>query len=528
MPDSPLTLTVPEAAASIDIIQFKLVLGGTEEALNDYTNRHQLVQPSVVFRSFQQISWLHEKLTRAFPELVVPPLPDPPSSQRMDDQDYVERKRLQVVRFFERLITRTVFADHEDFVHFLSNDMTPTEVGQSNRGVLSFLRFNRVMRSNTDRGFKSYKATEPVEGNDQDTFHRHQIYILMLESYFGTIAESLGQLIQTREGLADVLAHMGDVVIETTQSKYRLGNGDSEAHRKAQRALDHKMQLFGLLMDELGFIFTRQGIEENMKFGDVMIEYKNSMDGLKTAFNARTQKLMDYVDSVKHRNKKRDKADKLKLRMGLTAPEVQATIAEEEEAAQELQTSRQEFDACQAKVKQEIQLFETQKQHDITRAIHDYVNLSLRYERSKLSSLEKAVHEIRQFNPKPVSLAHTLLPDEEESSTASSSTYDAKQQQHRKRRRRRGSRKHGPQAILSSASLPTSTPRKSKQKQSKSSDCESGDERDNDEALQSAAQLSSSSRVSPFIRYENQSRVHMSASYDERLGGAAGWLNSSD
>lgn len=40
---------------------------------------------------------------------------------------------------------------------------------------------------------------------------------------------------------------------------------------------------------------------------------------------------MEYVDSMKLRNKKRDKADRLKLRMGLNAPEVQATIAEEEE-----------------------------------------------------------------------------------------------------------------------------------------------------------------------------------------------------
>lgn len=94
--------------------------------------------------------------------------------------------------------------------------------------------------------------------NDQDTFHRHQIYILMLETYFGAINESLNQLIHTRESLADMLAHMGDLVIETTQSKYRLGNGDSEKHRRAQRALDHKMQVFGLLMDELGFIYTRQ------------------------------------------------------------------------------------------------------------------------------------------------------------------------------------------------------------------------------------------------------------------------------
>lgn len=53
---------------------------------------------------------------------------------------------------------------------------------------------------------------------------------------------------------------MGDLVIETTQSKYRLGDGSAEELRQGQRALDHKMQLFGLLMDELGFISTRQVI----------------------------------------------------------------------------------------------------------------------------------------------------------------------------------------------------------------------------------------------------------------------------
>ena len=74
---------------------------------------------------------MHEKLTRAFPELVVPPLPEPPSLQRMDDQDYVERKRLQVLRFFEKLISRPIFADHDNFVHFLSNDMVKND-GYSN------------------------------------------------------------------------------------------------------------------------------------------------------------------------------------------------------------------------------------------------------------------------------------------------------------------------------------------------------------------------------------------------------------
>jgi hypothetical protein len=75
------------------------------------------------FRTFQQISWIHYKLKKAFPTVVIPPLPEQPISSHIDDQDYVERKRLQVERFFEKIMGRTELTEHADFVHFLSSDM---------------------------------------------------------------------------------------------------------------------------------------------------------------------------------------------------------------------------------------------------------------------------------------------------------------------------------------------------------------------------------------------------------------------
>lgn len=40
---------------------------------------------------------------------------------------------------------------------------------------------------------------------------------------------------------------------------------------------------------------------------------------------------MDYVDQLKHRNKRRDRSDKLKLRLGINHPEVKQVIEEEKE-----------------------------------------------------------------------------------------------------------------------------------------------------------------------------------------------------
>ncbi|KAI7897843.1 uncharacterized protein BX663DRAFT_533655 [Cokeromyces recurvatus] len=301
-------LSVSEAAATPDTIQFKLIL---EENV-----KHILKQ--------------------AFPNIVHAPLPEQPLKTLIDDQDYVERKRLQIERFLNRITSRAELTRHEDFLYFLSNDMPLTKVGPStSTGVLSFLKFNRViMKSKSDGGFKSYKPIEIIEGNEQDVFHKHQIYILLQESYFGFIAESLNQLVHAREVLGDELTQMGDLIIETTQSKYRLGIGLKSHLRESQRYLDRKMQMLGLLMDELSFIFTRQGKEEYMRFGDVMIEYKNSFEPLKIVFNTRIIKLMEYVDQLKLRNRKRDKADKLKLKIGLSHPELNQAINEERKASQ--------------------------------------------------------------------------------------------------------------------------------------------------------------------------------------------------
>jgi hypothetical protein len=42
---------------------------------------------------------------------------------------------------------------------------------------------------------------------------------------------------------------------------------------------------------------------------------------------------MEYVASAKQRNRKRDRADKLKLRMGLVASEVRSAMTEEQEVS---------------------------------------------------------------------------------------------------------------------------------------------------------------------------------------------------
>jgi hypothetical protein len=163
-----------------------------------------------------------------------------------------------------------------------------------------------------------------------DAHHRQQVRISMQEAFFGNGLEAFERLMREREALASYMAHMGDLAIEVTQSKNMLGPGVKFDNRDQQRALDQKLQVFGLLMDELCFINNRQQVSELLYMGDILTEYKNTSDPLKAVVNIRTDRLAEYVQAIKQRNKKRDKADKLKLKMAPNSIEVQGAVQEEE------------------------------------------------------------------------------------------------------------------------------------------------------------------------------------------------------
>lgn len=94
----------------------------SETANQQFQGELEKVLPTS-FRTFQQISWIYHKLKKSYPTVVLPPLPDQPISSLIDDQDYVERKRLQVERFFDKIMGRSELTSNNDFIHFLSTDM---------------------------------------------------------------------------------------------------------------------------------------------------------------------------------------------------------------------------------------------------------------------------------------------------------------------------------------------------------------------------------------------------------------------
>ncbi|KAJ2958762.1 hypothetical protein NQZ79_g5650 [Umbelopsis isabellina] len=435
-----LCITVPEAASSVDTIQFKIVL--SEEDGTAYIQRHDLTS-AICFRSFQQIAWLHDQLASTLTDLLIPPLPDPPLSDQIEDQDIVERKRLQIERFFSKLGLRQEFIEASCFIRFLSDDMTETELGNKNKNaLLAFLRFNKSKRPNADKAFRQFKTNETVQDSNMDAHHLQQVRISRQEAFFGNSLEAFERVVRERDALASYMAHMGDLAIEVTQSKNMLGPGVKFDNRDQQRALDQKLQVFGLLMDELCFINNRQQVSELLYMGDILTEYKNTSDPLKAVVNIRTDRLAEYVQAIKQRNKKRDKADKLKLKMAPNSVEVQGAVQEEDKAKQDVEQRREAYLAADSVANREISLFEDWMSSDLKETIKSYVAANIAQERRKLHSMEKAFQKIKEGRSRKLSLndledADEEIPDQEE------------------RRRRYRQQYEAPLTLRTSSSLPS-------------------------------------------------------------------------
>ncbi|KAI9299357.1 hypothetical protein BJ944DRAFT_245352 [Cunninghamella echinulata] len=246
---------------------------------------------------------------------------------------------------------------------------------------------------------------------------------------------------------------------------------------------------------------------------------------------------MEYVESAKLRNKKRDRTDRLKLRLGMNAAEVKNAMTEEQQATDDLGESKRKFDECQTNVKNEIKIFETQKTRDLTKSMTNYAHIHLRYERAKLTSLEKTLKEIRSLQPHPISPNHPfhMVMEEEEQqhhASSSSTTTNTTSSSYRDRnnsnsnKRRHHTNQHRPQKTLqSSMSLPTWT-----RKHLDSNDIDNDEDIDIDSNHSNSGSNSNSNsskqknikRTTSYEDHHHPSTSNpshlLSSSYDERLG----------
>lgn len=87
--------------------------------MHSITTRHgfEAGQHSVV-RRFSDFTWLHGELSKEFPGVIVPPLPDKQTVGRFSDE-FIEARRRALEKFLQRVSTHPELSNSPNFIVFL-------------------------------------------------------------------------------------------------------------------------------------------------------------------------------------------------------------------------------------------------------------------------------------------------------------------------------------------------------------------------------------------------------------------------
>ena len=116
---------------------------------------------------------------------------------------YMERKRLQVERYLNKVFSRREVYELDFVKQFLSSTLNiqsaldPSKL----RGPFGFGLLDHIIKSNYERGFRIYRPMEVVAANDQEEFYRRQMYILSLETKYSRLVDVVFSRFRAKEGI---------------------------------------------------------------------------------------------------------------------------------------------------------------------------------------------------------------------------------------------------------------------------------------------------------------------------------------
>ncbi|KAJ1992528.1 hypothetical protein H4R33_000984 [Dimargaris cristalligena] len=400
-----LSLAVPDAAvtAGTTTLTFRVTLTqeGSRPKGTDLVglcvNNVTLVSP--IYRTHQQVSWLHSQLTQMFmagatqPPMALPCIPERLDPDSLDHKTAIERKRRQIDRYLRRLSSRAAIMNSPPMLHFLSENMCPTHTANDRPGYLSRLTLRRLNPKTTDVEFRKFDFSEPLEGIDQSRFITQQTYIAALQTHYHHTATRLDQLTRAQKDLSKQLSTTGDLALQALHSRHLLGGS---THRQFflphHKRFDRQTNTLAICLDDIRDLSIDQAEWQTNCLTDMLFEYAQQYNSVKTVVNHRTQKLMNYSSALNHCERALGQWERIQERQSCAAAEVHETIRD---ATAKLNEVKTELIASQNHTDTEIKVFEQNRTRDLLRTLQSLANRQLENERMQLNHLQSARHAVR-------------------------------------------------------------------------------------------------------------------------------------
>ncbi|KAJ1986239.1 hypothetical protein GGI26_006425 [Coemansia sp. RSA 1358] len=378
-----------------------------------------------VDRTWGQCEWLHSKIQTTFRLQALPPFTECPSSkQALADPLYVERYRVRIERWLNRLGARDDICQSASFDRFISNKLDETGRASGSKNPFSSLLMT-LFGSGTigsDRGFKVYTPIGEISEYDEDEEERRREYISNTEEAARELASAISNVHVQEESLGKAIvkvaqtiekAYNPDLLQITPYDKPQLREATSldsadvtsiiaaATSAFSVKNIEHQRLQVSLALlhnsAEAHYWATKElGVWQDMNLADVITEYCCLMvEGVKDVMDHSTQTLVMYEKTVQRHQQTEQRANSLRVQYPSDTPTVKSANELEAEAEREMDLAHQEYvDACDMATSELIR-YERERAHGIVKALENVATVELDAAKARCQELHAMMRRIR-------------------------------------------------------------------------------------------------------------------------------------
>lgn len=317
-----------------------------------------------VVRRYSDFSWLSGELSREFPGVIVPPLPEKQTVGRFGSE-FVESRRRGLEKFLQRIASHNEIGNSEFFVTFLQADEAAMLKAKGDAKAAKPALASKAMAwfDVTVNNIANGKAE--IEKSAADTkIEEISQYILALEKQMVSVTKH-------SEGLVKRSRELSSAMFEFGQSITWLGQSEGDVIGTA-------LTQMGSSVDSLSVAASSHAEQEAIKLLEPLEEYARMLTSIKYAMQQRTDKKSAYVNAMGDLEAKQNAYKKL---LGVPGKESQA--AQKEAAVQAAQeatdAAKLEFEKVSERLLAEFETFKTQKASDMKEILLNFVTLQIEF-----------------------------------------------------------------------------------------------------------------------------------------------------
>eukprot|EP01038_Epipyxis_sp_PR26KG_P011263 gene11263-15112_t len=313
-----------------------------------------------VVRRYNDFTWLSGELSKDFPGVIIPPLPEKQAVGRFTSE-FVESRRRALERFLQRIAAHHELGSSHHFVTFVEADETElvkakSEKPKSKLSAMAWLEGTVNTFANSKTELEKSAADIKIEEIGQ--------YLISVEKQISNVAKHSENLVKRNRDLSISMYELG-------QSFTFLGQSEGDA-------LGSALTQFATTVDGVSTDCSHLALQETVKFLEPLEEYQRMLVSVKAAMQQRLDKKTAYINCISDVEAKQAAYKKL---LGVAGKETQARAKEQaiEVAQQQTEQAKIEFEKVSERLLTEFENFKSQKSIDMKDAILSYVSLQVEY-----------------------------------------------------------------------------------------------------------------------------------------------------